>query len=42
MSYLLLDNLFVSAEEQGALHQQCVRTGMLISGLIRSIEHRQS
>ena len=41
MSYVLLDNHFVSADEQSALFEQCVRAGKLVSGLIRSTENRK-
>lgn len=40
MSYLLLDNHFVSADEQAALLGHCIRTGKFISGLIRSLDSR--
>ncbi len=40
MNYLLLDNHFISAEEQSALLGRCIRTGKLISGLIRSLDNR--
>jgi four helix bundle protein len=41
MSYVLLDNKFVSAAEQQALLVQCVQTGKLITGLIRSLDGRR-
>lgn len=37
MSYVLLDNEFVTAAEQQKLLMQCVETGKLVSGLIRSL-----
>ena len=37
MSYVLLDNRFVTAVEQEQLLSQCIQTGKLISGLIRSL-----
>ena len=37
MSYVLLDNKFVITDEQSLLLAQCVQTGKLISGLIRSL-----
>jgi len=40
MSYVLLDNQFVNANEQQALLNYCVRSGKLVSGLIRSLDHR--
>ena len=40
MSYVLLDNHFISQEEQSALLGRCVRTGKLVSGLIRSLDKR--
>ncbi len=40
MSYVLLDNKFVTAAEQDQLRGQCVQTGKLISGLIRSLGDR--
>ena len=40
MTYVLLDNEFVSSEEQQDLFNRCVRTGMLVSGLIRGLDHR--
>ncbi len=40
MSYVLLDNQFVSAAEHTALRDRCIRTGQLISGLIRSLNDR--
>ncbi|HKS38273.1 MAG TPA: four helix bundle protein [Verrucomicrobiae bacterium] len=40
MSYILFDNKFISAAEQESLQAQCIQTGKLISGLIRSIRER--
>ena len=40
MSYVLLDNNFISEADQVALLAQCVQTGKLISGLIRSLGDR--
>jgi len=40
MSYVLLDNLFITSEEQQALLKLCIRTGKLVSGLIRSLDNR--
>ena len=40
MSYVLLDNRFVTADEHQALRNRCIRSGKLISGLIRSLENR--
>jgi four helix bundle protein len=40
MSYVLLDNKFISAVEQTNLLQLCVQSGKLISGLIRSLNDR--
>jgi four helix bundle protein len=40
MSYVLLDNKFVNTEEQSKLLKQCVQTGKLITGLIRSLGDR--
>jgi four helix bundle protein len=40
MSYVLLDNKFISSEEQQALLKFCIRTGKLVSGLIRSLDNR--
>lgn len=41
MTYVLLDNRFISAEDQANLLTRCVRSGKLISGLIRSLDQRQ-
>ncbi len=40
MSYVLLDNKFVTAAEQQQLLTQCIQTGKLITGLIRSLGDR--
>jgi four helix bundle protein len=40
MSYVLIDNQFISPLEQELLVAQCVQTGNLISGLIRSLGDR--
>lgn len=40
MSYVLLDNQFVSAAEHTTLRDRCIRSGQLISGLIRSLNDR--
>jgi|ERR1041385_2779080 four helix bundle protein len=40
MSYVLLDNKFVSPGEQEQLLTQCIQSGKLISGLIRSMGDR--
>ena len=40
MTYVLLDNAFVSPEEQQLLLTSCIRTGKLVSCLIRSLENR--
>jgi four helix bundle protein len=40
MSYILLDNSFITAQEQQTLLKSCIRTGKLISGLIRSLDNR--
>ena len=37
MSYVLLDNNFIGEPEQRALRDRCVRSGQLVSGLIRSV-----
>jgi four helix bundle protein len=41
MSYPLLDNKFINTAEQEKLQSQCIQTGKLISGLIRSLNDRQ-
>lgn len=40
MSYVLMDNSFITVSEQEQLMGQCVKTGKLISGLIRSLDGR--
>ena len=40
MSYVLLDNKFISEAEHGQLSGHCVQAGKLISGLIRSLSDR--
>lgn len=40
MSYVLLDNQFVSPAEHITLRDRCIRSGQLISGLIRSLNDR--
>jgi four helix bundle protein len=40
MSYVLLDNPFVSESEHRDLLNRCIRTGQLISGLMRSLKSR--
>ena len=40
MSYQLLDNKFINIAEQEKLQFQCIQTGKLISGLIRSLNDR--
>ena len=40
MTYVLLDNKFISATEQTNLLQLCVQSGKLITGLIRSLDNR--
>ena len=37
MSYVLLDNRFVTPDEQQTLLKFCIRSGKLASGLIRSL-----
>jgi len=39
MSYVLLDNKFISSGEQQALLKFCIRAGKLVSGLIRSLDN---
>ena len=41
MSYVLLDNKFISPEEQQALLSFPIRAGKLVSGLIRSLDNRK-
>ncbi|MFN3408509.1 MAG: four helix bundle protein [Limisphaerales bacterium] len=40
MSYVLLDNNYASAAEQARLLADCIQTGKLITGLIRSLSTR--
>lgn len=40
MSYVLLDNQFISVTDQNELLSLCVQSGKLISGLIRSLGDR--
>ena len=40
MTYVLLDNHCINSDEQQKLLTQCVQTGKLISGLIRSLDDR--
>ena len=40
MTYGLLDNKFISETDQSSLLSQCVQSGKLISGLIRSLGDR--
>ena len=40
MTYLLLDNNFISEPEQQSLLELCIKTGKLISGLMRSHRSR--
>jgi four helix bundle protein len=40
MSYVLLDNKYVTAADQQRLLSDCIQTGKLISGLIRSLGDR--
>ncbi len=40
MSYVLVDNQFISPSEQTVLAAQCIQSGKLISGLIRSLDAR--
>ena len=40
MSYVLIDNKFVTPAEQQQLLAQCIQTGKLITGLIRSLGDR--
>jgi four helix bundle protein len=42
MSYVLLDNNFISMMEQTKLQMLCVQSGKLISGLIRSLETNEN
>jgi len=40
MSYVLLDNKFITVTEQTNLQQLCVQSGKLVSGRIRSLADR--
>lgn len=40
MTYVLLDNSFISTDEHRALRELCVRVGQLVSGLIRSLNDK--
>ncbi len=40
MTYVLLDNKFISVTEQTNLQNHCVQSGKLVSGLIRSLTDR--
>lgn len=40
MSYILLDNQFLSTTEHSDFLQRCQRSGQLISGLMRSLNQR--
>jgi four helix bundle protein len=40
MSYVMFDNKFINATEQQKFQIQCIQTGKLISGLIRSLDNR--
>jgi four helix bundle protein len=40
MSYVLLDNKFITADEHAELNSHCVQSGKLISGLIPSLGDR--
>ena len=40
MSYVMFDNKFINATEQQKFQIQCIQTGKLISGLIRSLSNR--
>ena len=40
MTYVLLDNQFITQTDQLALLNQCKQAGRLITGLIRSVEQR--
>ena len=40
MSYVLLDNQFLTTDEQQVLMKFCIRSGKLTSGPIRSLENR--
>jgi four helix bundle protein len=40
MSYVLLDNRYISETEHDALRERCVRCAQLVSGLIRFLKNR--
>lgn len=40
MSYVVLDNQFISGAEHQALRERCIRSGQLVSGLIRSLDDK--
>jgi four helix bundle protein len=40
MSYVLLDNHFIDESEHVLLRDRCVRSGQLVSGLMRSLGNR--
>lgn len=40
MTYVLNDNQFINASEHQALRERCIRSGQLISGLMRSLGDR--
>lgn len=40
MSYVQLDNKFISVTEQTDIQNLCIRSGKLISGLISSLNNR--
>ena len=40
MTYVLLDNAFIQPDEQQTMIGRCIRTGKLVSGLIRSLDQR--
>lgn len=42
MSYVLLDNEYITEKEHKTLLSSCIRSGMLTSGLIRSLTARVS
>jgi four helix bundle protein len=40
MTYVLLDNNFIAVNEQASLQTPCIKSGKLISGLIRSLDQK--
>jgi len=40
MTYVLLDNEFVTPAERHSLLGQCIRVGKLVSGVIRALDNR--